>query len=256
MRQPEIVSRVINGGSGGFIGILCDDPTRVLKFCSPDNQDAVECLQREREILSALGQHEHIARLHAVLDLGVNFGLCFEYYPFGSLRDYYKTLDGKLPPPENRFHWCHQCVSAISYIHSKNILHNDLSTRNILLSTDMNIKICDFGFSTFPESISLGRAETRYGPPTPPQVETALPASDLFAIGSLFFEILSGERPFDDVDSASVERRYENHNFPSLENIDPNYAKIIDDCWNGRYVCIRDVEQQLIPLSFSTYSYE
>ena len=159
MRQPEIVSWVINGGSGGFICILCDNPTCMLKFCAPDNQDAVECLQWEREILSALGQIEHIVRLHAMLELGLSFGLCFQYYPFRSLRDYYKTVDGKLPPPENRFHWCHQCVSAISYIHSKNIFHNDLSMRNVHLSTDMNIKICDFGFSTFPGSISLGHAE-------------------------------------------------------------------------------------------------
>src|SRR5436305_11371659 len=111
MRQPESVSEVIAGGSGGFIGILRNNPTHVLKFCSPENADAVECLQRETEILRALGHNKYIIRLEAVQD----DGLCFAYYPFGSIRDYYGTLGSNLPPLEDRFRWCHQCVAGTSY---------------------------------------------------------------------------------------------------------------------------------------------
>lgn len=246
MRQPESVSVVIAGGSGGFIGLLRDNPTRVLKFCSPENADAHECLRRETEILRVLGHDKHITRLEAVQE----DGLCFSYYPFGSIRDYYGTLDGNLPPLEDRFRWCHQCVAGTSYIHSKNILHNDISARNVLLSPDMTIKICDFGFSTF-YGISgvLGRAETRYERPSSSHYTDGAPMDDLFAIGSLFFEILSGKRPYDDVDSGTVELRYKNHEFPSLDSMDQNYARIVDKCWNDRYCCIEDIEYELRPLA-------
>ena len=77
MRQPESVSEVIAGGSGGFIGILRDNPACVLKS---QNADAVECLQRETETFRALGPHKHIAGLEAVrqddlLPLRIDTGL-------------------------------------------------------------------------------------------------------------------------------------------------------------------------------------
>jgi serine/threonine protein kinase len=242
MRQPESVSEVIAGGSGGFIGILRDSPACVLKFCSPENLDAVECLQRETEILGTLGHHKHIARLEAVRD----DGLSFVYYPFGSIRDYYQSLDNNLPPLQDRFRWCHQCIAGIAYIHSKNILHNDISARNVLLSPDMTIKICDFGFSTFGRIAGvLGRTETRYERPSTSRYTDASPLDDLFAVGSLLFEILSGKRPYDDVDSGTIEQRYKSHEFPSLDSIDRNYAKIINKCWNEQYSCIEEIEDEL-----------
>ena len=75
------------------------------------------------------------------------------------------------------------------------------------------------------------------------------PIDDLFAIGSLFFEILSGKRPYDDVDSGTVEWQYKNHEFPSLDSINQNYAKIVDKCWNDRYSSIEDIEDELRPLA-------
>jgi serine/threonine protein kinase len=236
-----VVSRVISGGSGGFIGILRDDPARVLKFCSPENEYAVQGLQREKAILAILGSHQYITRLDAVWEIG----LVFEYYPFGSLREYYTKLSGVLPSLHDRFRWCNQCITAVAYIHSKNVVHNDISARNVLLSSEMNIKMCDFGFSTRKGEKSPGRAETRYDRfRTDIWGETVL-LDDFFAIGSLLFEILSGKRPYDDIDSTAVERRYQDHAFPSLNSIDSDYARIIDSCWNERYCSIKDIEKEL-----------
>lgn len=220
--------------------------TLPLFSSSPENVNAVECFQREAEILRTLDHDKHITRPEAVQE----DGLCFAYYPSGSIRDYYGTLDGNLPALQDRFCRCHQCVAGISYVPSKNILHNDISARNVLLSPDITIEISDFGFSTLHGTSGLlGHAETRYERPSSSRYTDVAPIDDLFAIGSLFFEILSGKRSYDDVDSGTVEWRYKIHEFPSLDSIDQNYAKIVDKCWNDRYSCIQDIEYELRPFA-------
>jgi len=52
---------------------------------------------------------------------------------------------------------------GISYIHSCNIIHNHISTRNVLIEADMTLKICDFGFSTIVGEKNSGLPEMRYG---------------------------------------------------------------------------------------------
>jgi hypothetical protein len=94
----------------------------------------------------------------------------------------------------------------------------------------------------------LGRAETRYERRSSSRYTEATPNDDLFAVGSLFFEILSRRRPYDDIDSGTVEWRYKNNEFPFLDSIDQNYARIVDKCWNDRYSSIQDIEYELPPL--------
>jgi hypothetical protein len=112
VRRPSIVSDVIDVGLHGCIGLLRDDPSRVIKFCNPKNEDAVNALEQEKRILSILGPHPYITHLHWVSEKA----LCFEYYPLSSLRSYYETLQPRLPDLCERIRWCHQTVDAVAYI--------------------------------------------------------------------------------------------------------------------------------------------
>ena len=99
MRSPSIISKIINEGANDFIDILRDNPSLVLKFCDPEDKDAIHELQQEKKVLSILGHHQYIARL----DFLSEFDLVFEYYPLDSLREYYsRNID--LSPPQNHFH--------------------------------------------------------------------------------------------------------------------------------------------------------
>jgi len=97
----------------------------------------------------------------------------------------------------------------------------------------------------------VGTAETRYN--RCPLVEGRVPcvADDLFAIGSLLFEIHTGKRPYHDQDSTSVEKRFERGVFPVLDGISPEYARIVSHCWTNQYTSIRDIEHDVsvIPLN-------
>jgi serine/threonine protein kinase len=243
MGRPSIVSDVIDVGLHGRIGLLRDDPSRVLKFCNPKNEDAVNALEQEKRILSILGPHPYITHLHWVSEEG----LCFEYYPLGSLRSYYETLRPRLPYLRERMRWCHQTVDAVAYIHSKSVIHNDISARNVLLSSSMDVKICDFEFSNMDGETLIGGGETRYCRGRPLSEFESCVMDDLFGIESLFYEILIGYRPYDTEDSSETRKRSERRLFPSTEEVRPeSYGRIINRCWNEEYASILDVRNDLL----------
>jgi serine/threonine protein kinase len=242
IRKPSIVSDVIDIGLHGRIGILREDPSRVVKFCNPKNKDAINALQQESRILSILGPHPNIIHLYWTSDVG----LCFEYYPLRSLRLYYETIRPDLPDLQIRLRWCHQALCAVAFIHSKNIVHNDLSARNVLLSSSMDIKICDFGFSNMVGEKLMGVAETRYCRERPSSEQESCFMDDLFSVGSLFYEILTGYRPYDSKDSSETVKQFKDHTFPSTEHVRPEcFGRIISRCWNEEYESILHVQNEV-----------
>src|SRR5579871_1823882 len=110
MRRPSIVNEIVGVGLDGRVAVLRNDPTRVLKYCFPDNNEAVRNLEQEKKILAILGHHPHITYLDSVSDRG----LIFEYYPHGSLRNYYSNLNGTLPSYDDRIRWCHQALEGFA----------------------------------------------------------------------------------------------------------------------------------------------
>src|SRR5204863_7911466 len=120
------------------------------------NADAIKSFECEKRALALLGPHPYIVRLLSASERS----LCFEYHAHQSIRHYYERFP--LPPLEQRYQWCHQTVSGFAYIHSKNLIHHDISARNILLSSDLVIKICDFGSATQVGEEVHGLAEFRY----------------------------------------------------------------------------------------------
>jgi serine/threonine protein kinase len=239
--RPDYISKTVGAGATGWIGLLCSDPTRVLKYCNKQRTDAVQQLEREKRIYAIISHHPLIAHMRASSEEGI----CLEYYPLGSLRSYYESRSS-LPELERRLRWCQQSVTAFKYLHSKYIVHGDISPRNILLSTSMDIKVCDFGFSSIEGQPLTGFGETRYRRFRPLTEEETSFMDDIFAIGCLLYEILTGTRPYADLHSADIEERYQASNFPSIDGIELHgFAPVIQKCWNECYRNIFDLEKDL-----------
>lgn len=242
LQPPSYVSdKYIGFGLYGRIALLRDDPSRVFKFCETDNRDGVETIEREKNILTIIGDHPFIIQLHWISERG----LCFDYYPLGSLRTYYQSKLPSLPETTTRIRWCHQVAEGIAYIHSKGIVHNDIGARNILLSSSMDIKICDFGFATKVGEKVLCVPETRYSRYCLGSSHVCF-LDDLFAVGSLFYEILQGTQPYEDVESTEVHKRFESFVFPPLNCMRPDYfAEVVEKCWNTGYNSIVELQIDL-----------
>src|SRR5262249_1730158 len=143
----------------------------------------------------------HIVQIHHI---GEADGLPFfelEYLPGGSLD---KQLDGTPWPPRRVAHLVEQLARGIAEAHRLGILHPDLKPANVLLAADGTPKSSDFGLAKSLDSESgLTRTDLVMGSPSymaPEQAEgrskEARPAVDVYALGAIVYELLTGRPPF------------------------------------------------------------
>eukprot|EP00003_Mantamonas_plastica_P000762 TRINITY_DN1058_c0_g1_i7.p1 TRINITY_DN1058_c0_g1~~TRINITY_DN1058_c0_g1_i7.p1 ORF type:complete len:146 (+),score=43.04 TRINITY_DN1058_c0_g1_i7:289-726(+) len=101
-------------------------------------------IAREIQILK-LFHHPHIIRLYEVIDTPTDIFMVIEYVSGGELFDYIVN-NGKLSEPEARVFF-QQIISGVAYCHNYMVVHRDLKPENLLLDSNWNVKIADFGLS-------------------------------------------------------------------------------------------------------------
>jgi len=93
-----------------------------------------------------------------------------------------------------------KCAKALHYAHSRGVIHRDIKPSNIMLTLDNDVRIIDFGIAIVKDS-TVSRIEGIAGSPSymsPEQVQSAeiTPRSDLYSLGAVMYELLTGFRPF------------------------------------------------------------
>jgi len=93
-----------------------------------------------------------------------------------------------------------KCAKALHYAHSRGVIHRDIKPSNIMLTLDNDVRIIDFGIALVTDS-DVSRIEGIAGSPSymsPEQVQSAeiTPKSDLYSLGAVMYELLTGFRPF------------------------------------------------------------
>jgi hypothetical protein len=173
-----------------------------LKVLSPDVSDS-EALQRrfEREIsiLKKL-QHPNIVRYYGGGKFGAQRFYAMELIAGGSVEDYLKKK-GKLPW-EEAIEITMQIAKALEHAHEAGIVHRDLKPANLLLTKDGQLKLTDFGIARDTTATALtaaGKTVGTYAYMAPEQIRGKPPVdkkTDLYALGCVLFEMISGETPF------------------------------------------------------------
>ncbi|HYP51375.1 MAG TPA: serine/threonine-protein kinase, partial [Pyrinomonadaceae bacterium] len=160
--------------------------------------------QQEREILASL-EHPNIARL---LDAGTTDDrvpfLAMEYVEGLPINDYCDKHDLSL---QERLDLFRKVCAAVSFAHRNLIVHRDLKPSNILVNEDGIPKLLDFGISKILSSefdsldsatiTKLGVMTPSYASPEQLRKESVTTATDIYSLGVILYELLSGHRPFE-----------------------------------------------------------
>lgn len=177
-----------------------------MPHAGPGQALLAERMRRERDILASL-EHRHIARLY---DVGTGpQGLPFmvlEYVEGLPLPTY--CDEHKLGIHE-RLQLFLQVLSAVQYAHTKLVLHRDLKPSNILVNEQGEVKLLDFGIAKLIKGSETGAAPSTeltqhsgqvltpdYAAPEQIAGQPLTTASDVYALGVILFELLTGQRPY------------------------------------------------------------
>ncbi|MEM7707497.1 MAG: serine/threonine-protein kinase [Pseudomonadota bacterium] len=212
-RDPEpkrvgaylLVREVGRGGMAQvFLGRRADglyDQEVAIKIMWPGliRGDLLDRFERERQILAQLTS-PHVARL---LDGGVTEDgrpwLAMEYTP-GERIDRFCEANGLTVP--QRIALVRDVMGAVAAAHRLGVIHRDIKPANILVEPDGNPRLLDFGIA---KQLNQGDAETvtdarvltpQYASPEQIQGQPVSRESDVYQLGLLLFELLTGERPF------------------------------------------------------------
>ncbi len=162
-----------------------------------------ERLARERDILATLA-HPHIARLYdAGVDTQGRPWLALEYVQGQSLDAHAQAAGLSVA---QRLQLLLQVCEAVAYAHSRLIIHRDLKPGNILVSDDGQVKLLDFGIAKLTQGDTAeasaltrlsGMAMTLdYASPEQVRGEPLSTASDVYSLGVVAYELLTGQRPY------------------------------------------------------------
>jgi hypothetical protein len=223
-------------GSGGMCTIYLAESERagtvvVLKVFNqvPDVSERFVSFDRflqEYEIVAGL-QHRNIVRIY---DLGVaddHAYIAMEHFPAGDLRQRMKA------PllPQTALKFLEQIASALHAIHSVGVLHRDLKPANVMLRADGSVCLIDFGLAKANEmEASLTGTREIFGTPyymSPEQghAEEIDGRSDLYSLGVMFYEMLTGHKPY--TGATAMEVIYK-HKRADLPQIAPQFAAYKD----------------------------
>ena len=192
-------------------------------------------LQREAQAMAQLDDHPNIV---TVFDFGEELGrpyIVSQYIDGGSVADLLKTADKHRLPSQQLLRIAGQVCHALDHAHSRGIIHRDLKPGNVWLTSDGTAKLGDFGLALDPDLSRLTirgivMGSVAYMSPEQGLGREAEARSDLYSLGTMLYEMVTGRPPFlgdqlvgiisQHINTAPVAPSWHNPDLPrALENL-------------------------------------
>jgi tetratricopeptide (TPR) repeat protein len=256
----EILQLLGRGGMGAVYKARDTELDRIvaLKLIRPELARNPEILRRFKQelILARQVTHKNVIR---IFDLGQSGGIKFITMDFVEGQDLRVLLleRGKFPP-EQAARVMLQICHALEAAHSEGVIHRDLKPQNIMVAPDGRVYVMDFGIARSAHLPGMTQTGVLIGTPeymSPEQArgEKLTELSDLFSLGIIFYELLTGKSPYySDTPLATLWKRMKEKATPPGV-VDPTLPQALSDIVakaleiepKNRFTSVREMAQQL-----------
>ena len=245
-----MIGRVLSGryeiqavvGTGGMAVVYrawdkIEKRTVAIKVLRPEyEQDAefVRRFSREAEAAAKMS-HENIGNL---LDVGKDNDMRYivmEYVPGKTLKDLIRER-GRIAP-DTAVRMVIRILAAVDHAHKNGIVHRDIKPQNILVDAKGKVKVADFGIARLKtaqttrvddkQNSALG--SVHYFSPEQASGEVADEKSDLYSVGVVLYEMLTGQVPFDGDTAVSVALKHVSEEPRSMRELNPAISRALDE---------------------------
>ena len=245
--MPTEIGKKFNGrylilgniGSGGMANVFLardlildrEVAIKVLRYDFLNDQSAIRRFQREMLASTEL-VHPNIVTVYDAGQEGETQFLVMEYVKGMDLKRYIQT---QYPIPYGRIvDIMQQILSAVSLAHQHRIIHRDLKPQNILIDESGTVKITDFGIAVALSETSITQTNSMLGSvhylsPEQARGSMATNQSDIYAIGIILYEMLTGKVPFDGESAVTIALKHFQEEIPSVRLYDRNVPQSLEN---------------------------
>lgn len=241
----ELIKQLGEGGMGKVFQAKDTRLDRLVAIKIPifskkadDNSDNVDChikrFYREAKLAAKI-KHRNVCAIHAVDEIDGHHYLDLEFIEGDDLADYLKKMGGKLRPIEAA-EIVAKVASGMHALHRKDVVHRDLKPQNIMIDDEREPVILDFGLAKGIDDTELSLSgggflgTLRYS--SPEQLKDKqladLPTTDIYALGAILYELISGEYADAGDNERDVIRSKWNPPQP-LKTFVPDIPEMLDD---------------------------
>ena len=175
--------------------------------------------------------HPNIVNIYDVGEDGDIHYIVMEYVKGETLKQYIQNAPIS---PEKSVTIMKQLTSAIAHAHKNQIIHRDIKPQNILLDEDGNVKVTDFGIAMALTATSFTQTNSvlgtvHYLSPEQARGGTATKKSDIYALGIVLYELLTGQLPFSGESAVSIALKHLQTETPSIRAINPSIPQSLEN---------------------------
>ena len=212
-------------GPGGPVPEGTVVAVKVLRQELMHDPDLVRRFKNESKAISLLN-HPNIVKVY---DVSVSENLQYivmEYVDGMTLREYLNERGGKLTSRET-VHFISQILKALEHAHANGVVHRDIKPQNIMLLDNGQLRMMDFGIARISRAenqLTGGKAmgSVHYISPEQAKGDETDFTSDIYSVGVMMYEMLSGHLPFDADDVVEVAIKQISDKPQSLQELAPN----------------------------------
>ncbi|AXI27131.1 serine/threonine protein kinase [Gemella sp. ND 6198] len=249
-------------GTGGMATVwlgydtILDRQVAIKTFkIDANDKDAVKRFNRESKAVTSLS-HPNIVSIYDVENEGDFYYLMLEYVEGMTLKDY--MMKNPKIPIDTIIYIAKQIADGLSHAHQNGIIHRDIKPQNILMKPDLTCKITDFGIARAYGDTTLTQTNQMLGTvyylsPEQARGNVATAQSDIYSLGILIFEMITGQIPFKGESAVAIALKHLQEELPDIDKYRDNVPQSVKNIVlqatmknpNERYISSKELAQDI-----------